>query len=255
MNREFIYTQTRLQSRHGMRPDEHTWELVESQKELANYLQNARQSKLGPWVAGIQSTDNHHLIESTLLNHYRDYIEEVAGWVPVKWRKPVRWIECLTYLPAIQHLITGNTAYSWMLEDSKIKLATTSDKDQRLGYFLQSEFSPLFQYWIPGIPLVDAWLAHWLYLWPEKKPRQQYSLMAFLKLINHHRDSFSQLDVERTWRARQSLALKASVMFRRYANYPVDVFVHLLLIALDLERIRAAVMQRSLFANYQEKSA
>jgi len=111
MRRNFIYTQTRLQARHGMRPDERTWGLVESQKDLANYLQSARQSRIGPWLTGMQATDNHHFIESTLLKHYRDYVEEVAAWVPSEWRKSVQWVICLTYLPVIQHLITAFHLY------------------------------------------------------------------------------------------------------------------------------------------------
>lgn len=255
MRKNFIYTQTRLQARHGMRPDERTWGLVESQKDLANFLQSARQSRLGPWLTGLQATDNHHFIESTLFKHYRDYVEEVAAWVPSQWRKSVQWVVCLTYLPVIQHLITGNTAYRWMLDDVRTKLVTTTNLEQRMGYLLQSDFSPLFKYWNPETPLVDCWLQHWRTLWPDKKGRQQQALLALIRLVDHHREVFGQLPVDRTWRQRENLAFKLSMMFRRQACNPVNVFVHLMLTALDVERIRAAVMQRCLFTEYQEATA
>lgn len=238
-----------------MRPDERTWGLVESQKDLASYLQSARQSSLGSWLTGLQATDNHHFLESTLLEHYRDYVEEVSAWVPTQWRKSVQWVVCLSHLPVVQHLITGNTAYSWMLEDSSIKLATTTDMEQRMGYLLQSDFAPLFKYWNPEISLVDCWLQHWKTLLPDKKGRRQESLNALTMLVNRHRDVFYQLPTDRTWRQRQNLAFKLTMMFRRQAYQPVNVFVHLLLIALDVERIRGAVMQRCLFADYQEAIA
>jgi len=95
-------------------------------------------------------------------------------------------------------------------------------------------------------------LQHWKTLLPDKKIRRQQPLNALTTLVNRHRDVFSQLPVDRTWRQRENLAFKLTMMFRRQAYQPVNVFVHLLLIALDVERIRAAVMQRCLFADYQE---
>ena len=238
-----------------MRPDERTWGLVESQKDLVNYLQSARQSALGPWVTGLQATDNHHFIEATLLKHYRDYVEQVAAWVPAEWRKAVQWVICITYLPAIQHLIAGNTAYSWMLDDTRIKLATTTNLDQRMGYLLQSEFSPLFKNWNADKSLLDSWLEYWQRLWPVKKGRQQQTLDQLISQVERHRDAFSQLPVDRTWQQRQLLSFKLTMMFRRNACYPVNVFVHLVLVALDVERIRGGVMQRCLFSEFQEATA
>ena len=238
-----------------MRPDERTWGLVESQKDLAGYLQSARQSMLGSWVSGLQVTDDHHFIESTLLKHYHDYVKEVAAWVPAGWRDSVHWVVCLTYLPDIQHLITGNTAYSWMLEDAHIKLATTTNLEQRMSYLLQSDFSPLFKYWHADKSLVNSWLEHWQNLWPEKKNRQRLPLNALIQLVDRHREAFSELPVDRTWQQRQKLAFKLTMMFRRQAYHPVNVFVHLLLVALDVERIRGAIIQRCLFTEYQEATA
>lgn len=255
MRKEFIYTQTRLQARHGMRPDERTWGLVESQKDLVNYLQAARQTYLSQWLSGLQATDNHHFIESTLMQHYRDYILEVSAWVPAEWRKSVQWVVCLTYLPVIQHLLKGNTARSWMLEDARTKLVTTSGIEQRMLYFQQSEFAPLFKYWKPGQSLVDAWLEYWRALWPVKKSVQLRSLKAFTGLVEKHRELFDQIPVDRTWQQRENLAFKLTMMFRRYTCLPANVFVHLLLVALDVERIRGDVLQRCLFTDYREDTA
>jgi len=254
MRKDFIYTQTRLQARHGMRPDERTWGLVESQKDLANFLQSARQTSLGQWVSGLQATDNHHFLESTLIQHYRDYVFEVSAWVPAEWRKSVQWLVCLSYLPVIQHLLMGNTAYSWMLEDPRTKLVTTSGIEHRMNYLSQSEFAPLFKYWKSGQSLVDAWLEHWQALWPDRKPTQQRSFNSLINLVQGHRHSFEELPVDRTWQQREKLGFKLTMMFRKYACHPVNVFIHLLLIALDVERVRGDVIQRCLFSDYREVS-
>lgn len=252
MRKNFVYTQTRLQARHGQRPSERTWRLLESQKDLANFLQSARHSSVGQWVTGLQASNNHHFIESTLLSHYRSYVNEVASWAPDQWRKSVRWVVCLTYLPVIDHLLKGNTGYNWMLDDVTVKPATTTMLDQRMAYLLQTEFAPLFKYKLLGNSLLDAWIQHWRYLWPERKGRATRTFDHFIQYVQAHRELFMQLPVDRTWRQREQLTNKLTIMFRREAYQPVNVFVHLLLVALDLERLRAAILQRHLFGDYQE---
>jgi len=255
MRKDFIYTQTRLQARHGMRPDERTWGLVESQKDLANFLQSARQTSLSQWVSGLQATDNHHFIESTLFHHYLDYVLEVSAWVPSEWRKAVHWVVCLAYLPVIRHLLKGNTAYSWMLDDARTKLVSASGLEQRMTYFLQSEFAPLFKYWSTGDSLVNAWLMQWRNLWPAVNSEQKKSFTAFINRVQAHRTLFEELPIDRTWQQREKLVFKLTMMFRRYTCEPVNVFVHLLLVALDIERLRGDAIQRGLFTDYREMSA
>ena len=44
-------------------------------------------------------------------------------------------------------------------------------------------------------------------------------------------------------------------MFRKYNFQPMTSFVHLALVALDIERLRGDIMQRSLFVSYSEVGA
>jgi hypothetical protein len=255
MRKSFIYSYTRLQARHGMRPDEHIWQIVESKKELANYLQAARQTSLKNWLAGIQASDNHHAIETTLIKLYQDYILDIARWVPSAWRDAVRWVVVVPYLPAIQHLISGNSAQSWMLSHPDLKEFTATNLELRLDSFSQSPYAPLLAATQADQPVVEGWLAHWRALWPEKKPAQQQALNALINQVRQHREIFAQLSLNMTWRQRQQLTNKLTMLFRKYAYQPVAVFIHLLLVALDMERLRGAIMQRSLFPDYVEKSA
>jgi len=255
MHKAFIYTQTRLQARHGMRPDERIWQIVESKKDLANYLQSARQTQLRYWVAGLQSSDNHHTIETTLAKLYREYVLDVARWVPSAWRESVEWIAVLVYMPAIQHLLLGNTSRSWMADIPELKSMTMSNLNMRLDAFSQTPYAPLLDAWQENQSLASAWLTCWQSLWPDKKPQAQAPLQHLITLVQEHLEIFSRLSPATTWRQRQRLASKLTLMFRKYAYQPVAIFIHLLLEALDLERLRSAILQRSLFPNYQEKSA
>jgi len=255
MRKTFIYTQTRLQARHGMRPDEHIWQIVESKKDLANYLQSARQTPLRSWVVGLQSTDNYHVIETTLARLYREYVLDLARWVPLTWRESVEWTSVLVYLPAIQHLLLGNTARNWMLEIPELKSMTMSNQNLRLDAFSESPYAPLLDAWRENQPLLSAWLVCWQSLWPKKKSWAHAPLKQLIALIEEHVETFSQLSPDATWRQRQQLAARLTLMFRNYTYQPVTIFIHLLLVALDVERLRSAILQRSLFPDYREKSA
>jgi len=238
-----------------MRPDERSWQLVESQKELANFLQSARQTNLRNWVMGLQATDSHHLLESSLIKLYRDYINDIASWVPSSWRKSVEWTASLSYLPSMQHLLSGNAVPEWMLQDPVLKHFTATNLEQRTNAFLQSEHAPLVHAWQAGDSLLMTWVECWQSRWPDKKAKQQVALRAFNSLLYKHLEAFHHVAPNTAWRHRQQLSPKLCMMFRKYSYQPVAVFIHLLLVALDIERLRGDIMQRCLFPKYWEESA
>ncbi len=254
MRREFIYTQTRLQARHGLRPDERSWQLAESQRELGNFLQSARQTGLKSWVSGLQATDSNQLLETVLLKLYRDYIDDIASWVPRGWQKSVEWTTSLSYLPALLHLIKGNTAQAWMLQDPMLKPFTAIHHDQRNAALLQSEYAPMVHAYHEGMPLLAAWTARWQFLWPEPGASERASLQQLQTLLQQHLASFARETPESAWRQRQQLAARLGTLFRVFRYQPAAVFCHLLLVALDVERLRGDILQRRLFPSYREDS-
>jgi len=254
MRRDFIYTQTRLQARHGMRPDERGWQLAESQRELGNFLQTARQTGLKTWVSGLQANDGHTQLETGILKRYRDYIDEIASWVPQGWQKSVEWTKSLTYLPALLHLLKGNTAQAWMLQDPVLKPFTAIHHDQRNAAFLQSEYAPMVHAQHGGVSLLVAWEAHWKSLWPRLRANERASLQQLRSLLQQHLSSFAQEAPDAAWRHRQHLARRLSTLFRDFRYQPAAIFSHLLLVALDVERLRGDILQRRLFPGYREDS-
>lgn len=113
----FAYAQARLQARHGMRPTEQLWRRLASTGDLANFLQQAQQTTLRPWVLGLQATQTSHTMELSLRQHFRRYTDEVAGWLPGNWCAVVRAAKRLPDLPALQYLLRGEAAPRWLLED------------------------------------------------------------------------------------------------------------------------------------------
>jgi len=254
MRRDFIYTQTRLQARHGLRPDERSWQLAESQRELGNFLQSARQTGLKSWVSGLPATDSNQRLETALLKLYRDYVDDIASWVPRGWRKSVEWTNSLTYLPALLHLIKGNTAQAWMLQDPVLKPFTAIHHDQRNAALLQSDYAPMVHAYHEGMPLLAAWTARWQFLWPAPGASERASLQHLQTLLQQHLASFARETPESAWRQRQQLAARLGTLFRAFRYQPAAVFCHLLLVALDVERLRGDILQRRLFPAYREDS-
>jgi len=248
----FAYVQTRLHARHGNRPDARTWQRLDTYKELAGYLQNARRTVLRPWVLGFHEHDDYHALESNLIKQFRFYIDEVAHWQPQQWKEAVLWIKQLPDLPALQYLLTGNTAQTWMLDESRLKLFSTTNLEQRFEYMTQSVYAPLIQAWQSGITLPDAWVQHWQSLWGEQNITNTQPLLELIALLNQHLNLFRQSALLHTWQARQILNNQLTRMFRKYTFQPVASFIHLALVALDVERLRGDIMQRSLFVSFRE---
>jgi len=59
---------------------------------------------------GFHEHDDYHALESNLIKQFRFYIDEVAHWQPQQWKEAVNWVKQLPDLPALQYLLTGNTA-------------------------------------------------------------------------------------------------------------------------------------------------
>jgi len=245
----FAYIQTRLHARHGNRPDERTWQQLEGFKELAGYLQNARRTALKNWVLGLHENDDYHILETGLLKQYRIYIDEVARWQPPHWKKAVYWVKHLPDLPALQYLLTGNTALPWMLDDPLLKLFSTSNLEQRIEYLKQSSYAPLIPAWQSGMTLPDAWVHCWEGLWPAMNTKHAHALSQLIVVLNRHLELFRKSPLNRTWKTREALNRQLIGLFRKYYFQPVATFIHLTLVALDIERLRGDLIQRSLFAS------
>ena len=243
---QFAYSQARLHARHGERPVEQVWRQLETQQELANFLQSARRTSLRPWVLGMHFDDNWHQLEQSLLQQFHHYIEHLAGIQPSAWRAAVQWTGQLLYLPSLLYLLSGNTAPGWMTQDTYLKDFISSEMDLRMLAMQESDSAPLIAAWQEKIPLLQGWIQHWRSLWPGHRASTSAPLKQLIALLQGHLEAFGSKQ-HRSWQERELLERQLIILFRRYSQQPAGVFIHLALLALDIERLRGNIMQRALF--------
>ena len=258
MNRyaEFGYAQARLQARHGDRAAEAHWTQLRGTGDLGHFLQIARNTPLRPWVIHLSPQSSIHEVEYSLRRELRTYILEVARWQPAAWRAAAAWCVWLVDLPALQHLMREQYALQWMFDDPVLKGLASENLAMRKAALGESAIAPLFRAWQRGQSLPDAWQEQWRALWPTGAPRlYTAALEQIAARFETHRQRFVELRPEFTDQARQALGRRLELAFRRLASQPAAAYLHLALIALDLERLRGELVRRALFGTRREDAA
>ena len=253
MNRtsSFAYMQARIQARHGMRPEEQVWQRLRGTTDLANYLHAARNTTLAPWVTGLHATHGTHEIEHALRQVFRDHVERVAHWLPSRWDGTIHWLSLLPDLPAIQHLLNNEAAPAWMLNNPRLRPYTSENMTTRMQAMLDSSWHDIVEAWQDGQPPVAAWLERWQGRWPG--PSSLHGGMRYLSdLLRQQTHRPSKQSPTSTPRQRERLVQQLQGAFRRYTFQPAAACAHLGLVAVDLERLRAELVSRALFADIAE---
>lgn len=237
---DFAYAQARLQSRYGKRADAHLWLKLHNIQDLASYLQAAQQTPLRTWVLGISTTHSSHDIELALRQKFRRHVDEVAAWLPAVWEVPLQWIKRLADLPALQYLLADNPPMDWMKSDPEIMAFTDSDPALRLHAMQEADCGSLVSAWQQGDSMLTGWLAYWNQTRPQTKAYYN-GLQNVEQLLNAGRTG-AALPAEY-----DAIEAELITIFRRYTFQPAAVCAYLAIIAIDMHRVRADLMQRSLF--------
>ncbi len=243
---QFAYVQTRLQARHGTRPDELVWRRLQGTGDFANYLQLAQHTTLRPWVISLHPSQDSHEIELALRRLFRQHVDEVARWVPAAWRPAVEWVRRLPDLPALGHLLAGEAVPAWMRNDPALRTFTSEHISIRLDAMRQSDCAVLVNASLAGSTLADAWRERWHDLWP-KAPRPGRGLEELDRLYHRYLQALvgsapGTLQVHNDW-----LQQRLVSAFRRYSFQPATAFIHLVLTALDFAQLRGDLLRRKLF--------
>ena len=239
--------QARLQARHGLRPLESTWRLLDASYSLEHYLQATRHTSLRPWVVRLPGKPDVHSIERTLRENWIRYIHSIAQWQPPPWQAGVRWIALLVNLPAFAHLVHGLPAPPWMQDDVELHPVSRADASSRFEAIHGSGFAPLLSVTNRELDSWEGWRAHWHTLLPRTSKRIRAGLRRLERSVEGHLLEVQQRSDEDSDRPRSRLSAELVGLFRAYAQTPVAVFSHLGIVALDLERLRAALVLRALF--------
>lgn len=239
----FRYVQARLQARHGERVDDLVWRRLQSIGDLANYIKSAQQTSLRPWLTGMHRTHNSHDIELMLRRHFRDYLDEVAHWLPTRWTATVLELKRVADLPALQHLMTGTSMPGWMHDDPEFSTFTSENQATRLEAIQNSELAWLADGWQQHRSVVDCWLDHWRSKWPAA-PRLTGGLEYLADLMQ---EQVQAPTTSATGNQRTALAGKLAGAFRRFSFQPAATCAHLGLVALDIEKLRGDLVSRLLY--------
>lgn len=217
------YAQARMQGRHGARADEALWRRLAVHEGFEAYLAAARATSLVRWLGAIGVGADAHAIELELRRCWRTTVSDLARWMPPEWQAAVRWCAPLVDLPALAWIAAVGGAFPWMEQDAALIAAVERVPPRRA-----------------------EWYAAWRRLWPVAAGPDADALERLKGVIETHLLQFSRLAPEEAPAARRALGREAVRNFRQQAFRPPSAFAYLLLVALELERLRAELVLRAL---------
>jgi hypothetical protein len=232
------YALARVQARHGARPVPSEWRRLESSHDLGQFLEAARSSLFGPWIATLDRNRDIHVIERTLRQSWRDYVRKVASWHPRRWQAWLNWIEWLPTLELIAQLGRKDSRPAWIQADPILGAAPGAGSALEL-------FAPA----ISGTVVVtELWLSRWRALQPSVDGDTTQLLAMVAKAVREYVQRLGLEDAD-TAALNERLRERLRRVFRAAAGSPVASLCHLALMALDFERLRGDLLSRALFAH------
>lgn len=232
---DFGYAQARMQARHAERLGEADWHALAAIGEFSAFLAAARETPLKRRLRGISPRSSVHELEAQLRAELLESIAEVARWVPQAWRDAVDWCAALLYLPLARGVSLSGAAAPGLAEEWKRwreRLGAAGSQDDPFAH----------------------WAAAWRAAWPPAPKRARQALEDLGAAVRAHRRGLealaggADLPGREAWARRRTLGAQMLKHFRSGLMTPAAAFAYLALDALDLERLRAELVPRRLFA-------
>ncbi len=243
----FGYVQARAQARLAVLPRESDWQRLDAARSLSAFLEESRTTALKPWVAGLSGSSDAHDIDRSIRAIFRAEVEATARWVPDAWRAAVQWVQWLPQLPALGQGLRTGRAPDWMARDASLApligaqgaLDRSALRSAGLGTFVDAAAE--------GRDLGEAWLDGWRGHCPAVRRRFREGLDRLAAALVDHQRLFLATAPERTWPLRRELDHRLRHLFHVLLMQPAGLFAYLALVAVALERLRAALVSRALF--------
>ncbi|MGB5734527.1 MAG: hypothetical protein WBM40_08805 [Thiohalocapsa sp.] len=238
----FAYAQARLQARYAELPTETDWRRLSGARQLSGWLEEARSGALKRWVKGFSAQSDSHDIERGVRAQFIETVEQVADFLPAPWHDAVAWCRWLPLLGLFDHVRGGGRLPAWALDDPRLRSLLGEDK--------AFDPSALADAGIDGLLADDAsrqWLAQWRQSWPRCKPTYLAAVDALVLRGHQHLQQFREAPLDKAWTLRQLLRERLRLEFHLHLLQPASAFIFLSLVALDLERLRRALLDRQLF--------
>ncbi len=171
----------------------------------------------------------------------------VAGWHPRQWQAWLTWLEWLPTLGLIARLKSADSMPDWLLADPLLGPVAAKTSAERPATLKRSELA-VFGPAIAGrVPLRELWLTHWWNLRPRMDALTEERLKAFSTVVEEHARGLTQEGANGV-ALRDHLQERLNRQFRAAAGTVVATLCHLALMALDFERLRGGLVNRTLFA-------
>lgn len=257
---------TRAAARLAWRPDDRLWQRLHAARDLRALLDGARNAAVGNYLANVAAHAGSDAIDAAFRAQLRSRVAELAGWSPADWRPALLWCAHLVDVPAVAHL-WSQPALPWMAADPVLaRYAGTAPNDgARRALLLGGPLAPIGRALLtqaapaepshakpraPADPAplpraLQAWLDHWQSLWPRLDGDAREALAALRDEVLAHRRRFAQLPVADTQAARDAFAARVLARLRADPAQPVALFAYLVVLALDLERLRAECLRHA----------
>lgn len=251
---EFAYAQARLQAQHGVRPNDAAWSAMEATVALGQFVANARTTTLASHLEFFAPTVSAHDAEQALRSAWRRRVFEAARWVPQKWQAAVQWFATATELPVLVHLERGGQLPAWLYTDPLWRVALNTEPtplSQNLSTLARLAFEQPIESASIAAPTspatIDAWTREWRRRWPSEDAEMRGALEELIVQVRTHVALMRAAESSMQGRAlRQDMRAQLVRRLHMQAQTAAAVFASLLLLALDLERLREGLVRRML---------
>jgi hypothetical protein len=241
------FAQARIQAAYAALPGEMDWRRLRGARTLAAYLEEARSGPLRALVKGFSAQSDTHAIERGLRASFVEAVYQTSKVSPQPWRPAIDWWRTLPYLPLLVSYSRERGLQGWVAQDPY--LAPFADANGHLDRNALSAGG--FAALVPHLGDPDAIAEHWLRQWNTFTAGIGRGDRAGLRLLSDrlgdHLRRFAAGGLARPWERRSELREALRVDFHRKLMTPVIPFLYLSLLALDLERLRRALLDRACF--------
>jgi hypothetical protein len=244
-DRSFAHAQARVQARYGRLPAEADWRRISGIRGLGAWLEDARNGPHREWVKAFSAASTAADIEAGVRELLLVEIDAVADFVPESWRDAVRWTQWLALAGVVEYLHRGGALPAWARQVAPLGALLDDDGALVEARAAQAGLTPLLD---PAAgPVPTLWADAWRQRWPHPGAAARADLDGLAVLIGEHLAAFRAGSPQRAWTRRQALRERLRFDFHGLGLSPAAPFAYLALVALDLERLRRALLDRALF--------
>jgi hypothetical protein len=243
----FGYVQARVQARLAGLPREGDWQRLEATRSFSAFLEESRTTALKPWVVGLSGTSDAHDIDRGVRAIFRAEVDAAARWVPDAWRAAVRWVQWLPQLPVLAQGLRTGRALEWMARDPFLAGLVGAQGELDRAALQAAGLGLLVEAAAEGRDLAEVWIVEWRGRCPSVRRRFRESLDRLAATLVDHQRQFLAAAPDRTWPLRRDLDHRLRHLFHVFLLQPAGLFAYLALVAVELERLRAALVSRALF--------